>query len=85
MTVTGNTGSVTADKPVEEYQSMSKSHFLVIVAKDAIAKTFGTKINDWPAHNYWAIVSSVKSTIRDDQILDLMNQYSITKLSDYSP
>lgn len=85
MTVTGNTGSVTADKPVEEYQSMSKSHFLVIVAKDAIARVHGAKINDWPARNYWAMVSSVKDTIQDDQVLDLMAQYSITKLSDFSP
>lgn len=90
LTITGNTGNVqavkvAADKPVEEYQSMSKAHFLVIVSKDAVARAHGAKINDWPPHNYWAMVSSVKSTIRDDQVLDLMTQYSLTKLSDYSP
>jgi len=76
---------MTADKPVEEYQGMNKAHFLTIVAKDAIARAHGNKINEWPAHNYWAMVSSVKSTIRDERIPDLMAQYQITRLSDFSP
>ena len=80
--VTGDTGSVTAYK---EYQSMTLSHFLVVVAKDAIEKTHGAKINDWPSANYWAMVSSVKSSVRDDQIPDLMARYKITRLSDYPP
>lgn len=68
----------------EQYQSMSLAHFQVVVSKDAIAKAHGAKINNWPMNNYWAMVSSVKSSIRDDQIPALMAQYNITKLSDYS-
>lgn len=88
MKVTGNTGSVqavkVADQPKEEFQSKSLSYFLVMVAKDAVARAHGAKINDWPAHNYWAMVSSVKSTIKDEQVPILMTQYNITQLSDYS-
>ena len=69
----------------EESQSMCKSHFLVRVSKDAIAKEYGAQINNWPAANYWAMVSSVKCSIRDDQIPALMAKYNIAKLSDYSP
>lgn len=72
------------DKPVEEYQHMSLSHFLVVVSKDAIAKAHGAKINNWPVNNYWAMVSSVKTSIREEQIPALMAQYDLTKLSDYS-
>lgn len=67
----------------EGYQSMSKAHFLVVVAKDAIVKQFGAKINSWPVNNYWAMVSCVKHGVRDEQIPALMAQYNITKLSDF--
>lgn len=67
----------------EEYNSMTKAHFLVVVAKDAIAREWGSKINNWPTNNYWAIVSCVKYTIQDDQVPDLMARYNITKLSDF--
>lgn len=89
MSIKGNTGNVQAvkiniaDQPGDDLQSMCLSHFLIRVAKDAVVRAHGAKINDWPANNYWAMVSSVKSTIRDDQILDLMTQYGIKRLSDY--
>ena len=67
----------------QEFQSMSKSHFLVVVAKDAIAKKYGDKINNWPVANYCAMVSSIKSSVRDDQIPTLMTKYNLTRLSDY--
>lgn len=39
---------------------------------------------NWPMHNFWAMVSSIKSTIKDDQVPALMTRYKIEKLSDYS-
>lgn len=63
---------------------MSLDHFLVVVAKDAVTKAYGSKISNWPPNNYWAVVSAVKQTIKEEQIPDLIAQYNIATLSDYS-
>jgi len=69
----------------DAYHSMSLAHFLVVVAKDSITKAHGKKINNWPPANYWAMVSTVKSSIRDEHIPQLMANYGIKQLSDYPP
>jgi len=62
---------------------MNKDHFLVLVSKDIVTREYGSMINNWPPANFWAMVSTIKSTIRDEQILPLMAKYKISELSDF--
>lgn len=59
---------------------MSKGHFLTLVAKDTIVKKYGPPVKHWPDHNFWAMVSSVKDTIPEEKIPDLMKRYGISQL-----
>jgi hypothetical protein len=63
---------------------MSKAHFLTLVAKNAVVKTHGPKTKDWPENNFWAMVSTIKSRIKDEQIPQLMHANNISVLSDYT-
>lgn len=60
-------------------------HLKTLAAKDAVVRTFGVATKDWPAANFWALVSSVKSNISDERIPKLMEIYKIKSLSDYPP
>ena len=61
---------------------MDKNHFLTIVAKDAVIRTHGRAAHHWPPVNFWAMISTVKSGITDEQIPKLMSSYNIEKLID---
>lgn len=64
---------------------MQKGHFLTLVAKDTVVKQFGPGIQHWPDNNFWAMVSSVKSTITDDHLPGLMKRYKIAELYEVHP
>jgi hypothetical protein len=63
---------------------INKAHFLTLVAKDAIVNQFGSAAATWPQENFWAMVSTVKSSIKDAQLPALMKRYNLASLSDYS-
>ena len=71
-------------KVVYQDELFSTSLFKVVVAKDIVQKEHGHAINDWPMPTYWAMVSSVKCNIKDEDIPKLMVQYNIQELSDFS-
>lgn len=62
---------------------MSKGHFMTLVAKNAVTNTHGPATATWPDDNFWALVSTVKFKITEDQLPQLMKSYKITELSDY--
>jgi len=64
---------------------LDKDHFLTIVAKDAVIRTHGHAAQNWPPANLWALISTVKSSIKDEQIPQLMASYKIEKLIDNQP
>jgi len=64
---------------------MDKDHFLTIVAKDAVVRTHGQAVSTWPPSNFWALISTVKSSITDEQIPQLMASYEIENLIDNQP
>lgn len=70
----------------EQVLDFTLDHFLVIVAKDTLESAYGnTYLQNWPENNYWAMVSTLKMTVKDDQIIPLMKKYNIAELSDYPP
>ena len=58
------------------------AHFLTIVAKDSIVRTFGSQVKNWPAENWWMMVSSAKESIKKDQLPAMMKAYNIDSLPD---
>ena len=62
-----------------------KDHFLTCVAHNAVSKTYGPQAKSWPEHHFWQVVSSVKATIREDQVPILMKRYKINSLPGYTP
>lgn len=64
---------------------MDKDHFLTIVSKDAVVRTHGRACSSWPPENFWAMISTVKSNITDDQIPQLMASYNVDRLIDNQP
>jgi hypothetical protein len=69
-----------------DQELMSKALFLTVVSEQAMNRTFGIpRINQWPTHNYWAVLSTVKNKISDDQVPELMKAYNVRELSDFPP
>jgi hypothetical protein len=61
---------------------MNKGHFLTIVAENAVVRDYGA-CKTWPPNNFWALVSTVKSSITDQQVPKLMKMYKVESLSDF--
>jgi hypothetical protein len=59
---------------------MLYGHFITLVAKDRVVKTFGIPVKDWPENNFWALISSYREKIEFKDITTLMNQYGISEL-----
>jgi hypothetical protein len=62
-------------------ETLDKDHFLTIVAKDAVVRTHGRAVARWPTANFWTLISTVKSSIKDEQIPQLMASYDIEELT----
>lgn len=62
---------------------LDTGYFLTVVAKDQTIAKFGPGIKDWPADNWWALISTYKSNIIKDQIPGLMQHYKVDVLDDY--
>ena len=63
---------------------LDKDHFLTLVAKNAVVRTHGSATEHWPQNNFWAMISTIKSSIPDEQIPQLMASYKIDKLIGFS-
>lgn len=61
---------------------MTKGHFLTLVAKDTIVRTYGSTVRSWPDTTFWTLISTVKSSITEKQIPQLMASYKVTEFLD---
>lgn len=64
---------------------MDKDHFLTLVAKDVVVRTHGVPTKEWPPANLWAMISTVKCSIKEEQIPQLMHSYNVEQLTVNQP
>jgi hypothetical protein len=55
-------------------------HFLYLAAKDICIRAHGPQMKDWPEANFYAYISTVKMSIKREQVPDLMKQSKVTRL-----